>query len=166
MTFSFPPASEICFLDANILYYHVVAQEGLSAYCTALIREVVLDQRKAATTANAMSDAVHKVMFTEAATFHKRPRAGLLAWIKDHPGAIKQLSLFRAAAERFAELPLWMLPVNEDSVKMAADISAATGLLTNDALNLAAMEENDIRHLVTNDRDFDGLPGITVWKPR
>jgi predicted nucleic acid-binding protein len=163
---SFPPASEICFLDANILYYHVVAQEGLSEYCTSLIREVVLGQRQAALTVNAMSDAVHKVMFTEAATFYKRPRAGLLAWIKGHPGAIKQLSLFRAAAERFAELPLRMLSVNEDSVKMAADISAATGLLTNDALNLAAMEENDIRHLVTNDDDYDGISSITVWKPR
>jgi predicted nucleic acid-binding protein len=166
VAFAFPPASEICFLDANILYYHVIAQEGLSDYCTALIREIVLGQRKAATTATAMSDAVHKVMFTEAATFYKRPRAGLLAWIKDDPGAIKQLSVFRAAAERFAELPLWMLQVNEDSVKMAADISAATGLLSGDALNLAAMEENDIRHLVTNDDDYDGIAGVTVWKPR
>ena len=48
----------------------------------------------------------------------------------------------------------------------AADISSEAGLLTNDALIVAAMRASGIRHLVTNDDDFDRVPGITVWKPR
>jgi predicted nucleic acid-binding protein len=39
------------------------------------------------------------------------------------------------------------------------------GLLTNDATIVAIMRRMGVRHLVTNDTDFDALPGITVWKP-
>jgi predicted nucleic acid-binding protein len=38
-------------------------------------------------------------------------------------------------------------------------------LLSNDALHLAVMQIEAITDLVTNDRDFDRVVGIRVWKP-
>ena len=166
MTHAFPPTTEVCFLDANILYYDVITQPALSEFSSTLVREIVTGQRKAATTLGAIADAVHKVMFSEAAMLFNRPRAGLLAWIKNHPEAIQQLSVFRAAAEKYATLPLNILEMDVEFVRRGADISANTGLLTNDAILVAAMEIYEIRHLVTNDDDFDHVPNITVWKPR
>jgi predicted nucleic acid-binding protein len=163
---AFPPATEPCFLDANVLYYDVIDHGDVSTYCTALLREVAAGQRTAATTLSTLSDAVHKVMFTEAANFLNRPRAGLLAWVKKHPEVIQQLSVFRAAAERFEALPLEILQPGDNAMTRAADIAASSGLLMNDALIVVAMEARAIRHLVTNDDDFDRVPGITVWKPR
>ncbi len=166
MSYAFPPVSERCFLDANIFYYDVIAHGAISDYCNALFREVAAGQRRAATTVGALAGAVHKVMFTEPATFFGRPRAGMLSWFKTHPEGVQELSIFRAAAERYAALPLEILDVDEEFVQMAADVSAAIGLLTNDAIIAVAMEVHEVRHLVTNDDDFDRLPGITVWKPR
>ena len=39
-------------------------------------------------------------------------------------------------------------------------------LLTNDAMIVALMRRHGVTHLVTNDNDFDRVPGLTVWKPR
>ena len=166
MAYSFPPNGELCFLDANIFYYDVIAQPGISDYCSALVREVVIGDRRAATLAAAVADAVHKIMFSEAATALGRPRAGLLTWIKHHPEAVRQLSVFRAAAEKFAALPLHLLATDLDSIRQAADLSATAGLLTNDALIVTLMRAYGIRHLGTNDDDFNNLPDITIWKPR
>jgi len=51
-------------------------------------------------------------------------------------------------------------------LREAADISVRMGLLTNDAIVIALMRRQGLSHLVTNDDDFDAVPGITVWKPK
>jgi predicted nucleic acid-binding protein len=48
----------------------------------------------------------------------------------------------------------------------AAVICATHGLLMNDATVVAIMRSEGIHDLATNDDDFDGIPDITVWKPR
>jgi len=48
----------------------------------------------------------------------------------------------------------------------AAALSAQLGLLTNDATIVALMHRHALTNLATNDDDFDGVPGVTVWKPR
>ena len=45
-------------------------------------------------------------------------------------------------------------------------ISVEYGLLTNDAMIVALMQRHRLSHLITNDDDFDAVPGLTVWKPR
>ena len=45
-------------------------------------------------------------------------------------------------------------------------ISARHHLLTGDAIVVALMQRHSLTHLVTNDDDFDAIPGLTVWKPR
>lgn len=39
------------------------------------------------------------------------------------------------------------------------------GLLSNDALHVASMDEHSITTLVTYDRDFENISRITVWNP-
>jgi predicted nucleic acid-binding protein len=48
---------------------------------------------------------------------------------------------------------------------LAASLSQLHGLLTNDALVLASMQDEAIKHLASNDADFDRVPGITRYNP-
>jgi predicted nucleic acid-binding protein len=162
----FPPPNELCLLDANTFYYDVIAQGDLSIYCSALIREIVAGQRHAATTSIAAGEAIHKVMFSEASTVLNRPRAGLLSWAKSHPAALRSLSVYRAAAEKIASMPIEIVTIDAGLIRAGAEITSQTGLLINDAIMVAVMKSRAIRHLVTNDDDFDNVAGIKVWKPR
>jgi predicted nucleic acid-binding protein len=163
---SFPPTDAECFLDANTLYYSVVAYPDVSDYCSAIIRQISTGERQGATLSSAVADAIHKVMFTEIVEVHQRPRGGLLAWFKSHPEALQSLTKFSAAAEQFSTLPLAWLPTDSALMLEATAIGLPHGLTINDALIVAAMRRHGIQHLVTNDDDFRRVPGITVWMPR
>jgi len=59
-----------------------------------------------------------------------------------------------------------ILPLEPATLAHAAEIAQQQSLLTNDAVSVALMRVHGLTHLVTNDDDFDGIPGLQVWKPR
>lgn len=68
--------------------------------------------------------------------------------------------------ERLGVIPMQVLPVDEQLLRDATRIAVQHGLLTNDAMIVALMQRHQLTHLVTNDNDFDRVPGLTIWKPR
>jgi predicted nucleic acid-binding protein len=76
------------------------------------------------------------------------------------------LSEFREAARELLSLSVRLLPLDATTLDAAADLSQPFGILTNDALIVTLLRHEGLVHLVTNDDDFDGLAGVTVWKPR
>lgn len=159
------PQGVACFVDANILIYHFVDLGEISAVCSAFLARVVRSQVDAVSSTACLADAVHRVMGVEA-----QERFGLasgaVAWLQRHPERIRELSAFRDAARQIEALALRLLPADSRVIREAAELSAEHGLLTNDAVIVASMRRYGVTHLVTNDDDFDRLPGLTVWKPR
>jgi predicted nucleic acid-binding protein len=62
-------------------------------------------------------------------------------------------------------IPLTILSVTGTQASRAADFSRQHGLLTNDALIVAVMQDHGLTHLASNDADFDRVPGITRYAP-
>jgi predicted nucleic acid-binding protein len=58
-----------------------------------------------------------------------------------------------------------VIVVTEQHVAAAADLSLQHGFLTNDALLLVLMQSQGLTRLVSNDADFDRMPGITRYAP-
>jgi predicted nucleic acid-binding protein len=58
-----------------------------------------------------------------------------------------------------------VLPLERHLSPLAAAVSQLHGLLTNDALILATMQDEAINHLASHDADFDRVPGITRYAP-
>ncbi|NLY01467.1 MAG: PIN domain-containing protein [Rhodopirellula sp.] len=50
-------------------------------------------------------------------------------------------------------------------ISIAASVSQTTGLLTNDALVVAVMQEHGLTDLASHDTDFDRVPGLTRYAP-
>jgi predicted nucleic acid-binding protein len=159
------PAGVTFFVDANIFVYHFVELGDLSAACRGFLAGIVDRRIDAASTGACLADAVHRVMAIEAQERFQLP-GGATRWLQAHPDRIGELSAFRAAASQLKELPLRLLVPDALAIADAAELSAKHGLLTNDAILVTLMRRNDLQHLVTNDDDFDRVPGLTVWKPR
>lgn len=60
---------------------------------------------------------------------------------------------------------LSIIPINMDTFKLAHKCMQDYLLLSNDALHLAAMRQFEISDLVTNDKDFDSIPKLRIWRP-
>jgi predicted nucleic acid-binding protein len=160
------PAGTACFVDANIFYYHFVDVPLLSDGCSEFLARVTRQEVTAFASVHVLAEAVHKVMLAEAAAKFAMNRAGLVNWLQHHRDRIQQLSDFCDAARDLLSMPLSLVPADASVLDAATALSRQFGLLTNDALILALMRRQGLQHLVTNDDDFDGIAGLTVWKPR
>lgn len=160
------PSGFDCFIDANIVYYHFVETPVLSEASSDFLERVALGDLRGYTSTHAIAEAIHKVMIAEAALRFNLNRQGLVNWLQRHPRKIEELVDFRLAAKEIALMSLSILPADVSLFSDAAGISQSMHLLTNDALIVAAMRQHQLKNLVTNDDDFDGVDGITVWKPR
>jgi predicted nucleic acid-binding protein len=160
------PDGDRCFVDANIFYYQFVNTPPLSNPCTTFLERAANGTIEAYTSLHILSEAVHKVMLTEAEAKFGRKRAGLVNWLQRNQHRISELSSFLQAAVSLTGMVLSVLPAAAALLVEAATSSAQLGLLTNDALVVALMRRHGPTNLVTNDDDFDAVPGLTVWKPR
>jgi predicted nucleic acid-binding protein len=60
---------------------------------------------------------------------------------------------------------LQVVGVDAETFAIARALMREHRLLSNDALHLAVMQIEGITDLVTNDRDFNRVVGIKVWRP-
>jgi predicted nucleic acid-binding protein len=160
------PAGQTVFLDSTILHYAFVSFPDATARCIDLLGRIAKGEVSAHITVPVLNDAVHKIMCSEAKQRFDRPRAGLVAWLKANPDAVRQLTHAEGALRLVAALPIELLPVDTAMLLAAQQIARTRGLLASDALIVAAMQHHEIMHLATNDDDFDPIPGLTIWKPR
>lgn len=159
------PGGANCFVDANIFVYHFVELGQTSEACRAFLQRVLRSELEAVTTSACLADAVHRVMAIEAQGRFNLSSAAV-AWLQRNPQRICELSAFLDAAKQLEILPLRLLATDNRTIREAAEMSRQYGLLTNDATILALMRRQELTHLVTNDDDFDAIPGLTIWKPR
>jgi predicted nucleic acid-binding protein len=160
------PSGTACFIDTNVLVYHLTNRESLGLACTEFFRRVELREISAFVSVPVLADVLHQVMLSEVGTRHGLDRAGLLRWVQRHPTQWGALSATAAACDQLERMPLGVLDLDVPLLREAVRMSADYGLLTSDAVILALMRRHDLTHLVTNDDDFDRVPGLTVWKPR
>lgn len=71
------PNNTACFVDANIIYYSLVATSDLTADCIEFFRRIARGELSAATSSAVIAEATHKVMLAEAVQKHSLSRQGL-----------------------------------------------------------------------------------------
>jgi predicted nucleic acid-binding protein len=160
------PSGTTVMVDATILAYHFGAHPMFGAGCANLWRRIATGDITGWTTTALLAEMIHKLMVSEAVTRLGAPERGALNHLRRHPDTVKQLLLHKTAVEAVANSQMRVVPVTMDVLLDACDIAIAHGLLTTDAVILATMRHLGLTDLATNDDDFDGITGITVWKPR
>jgi predicted nucleic acid-binding protein len=78
---------------------------------------------------------------------------------------IAKLTEYWAQTASIFGLNILVLPSEESRLHRAQIIRSRHGLLTNDSLIVAAMEEFGIDSLATRDNDFDHISELIVYKP-
>lgn len=160
------PAGQTVFLDSTIFHYAFVNFPGATPQCVDLLERVAKKELAALMTVPVLSDAVHKVMCSEAKERFNQSRGGLVNWLKANPNRVRELTAATEALRLVEAMPIALVSVDLAAVIDAQRVVREYGLLASDALIVAMMQRQGITHLATNDDDFDSVAGLTVWKPR
>lgn len=156
------PTGSLVFLDANIFLYHIL---GASPACTELFLRIKRRDVRGITSTAVLSEVLHHVMLAEIGERHPVTVGGALRLLRRHPELIA--TLFKAQT-LIHDIPTWrirILPLRWSEMQLATELSRQYHLLTTDALIVATMRTHRIMHLVSNDRDFSQIPGLTLWRP-
>lgn len=166
MPFSKIPAGTRVFLDANVQAYHFLQVEPLAQTCHVLFRRIARQEIEAFTSASVAADVVHRAMVIEAVTKLGLQSREAVSYLKAHPQAIRELQQYKIIPHEFTLARIHILDVTYKEIHNSKQFRDEYGMLTNDSIILAVMQRHNLVHLVTNDDDFERVPGIQVWMPR
>jgi len=154
------PAGTRLFLDANIFVYAFL---GHSNECQGLLGRCATEQVLGITTLDVVNEVTHRMMLAEGVGkgVIKRER------VRDLRGKwreVAKLTEYWTQTSAIFGLNILVLTTDEARLHVAQTIRVRHGLLTNDSLIVAAMEEFGIDSLATRDNDFDHISELIVYK--
>ncbi len=165
MTLDEIPGGHAIFIDTNCLVYEATADPLYGPACKRLLERIENKELTGYTSAHVMAEMAHRLMTIEAALSQSRGPAGIANWLRRHPAEVQRLRHHRRAIDELAAIPITVLPVSGALVSRAADLCIQFGLLTNDAVVVAVMQDRGLDALASLDDDFDRVPGITRYAP-
>jgi predicted nucleic acid-binding protein len=165
VTFSALPAGATVFLDANCLVYAATSDPTYGAPCQWLLDEIENKNLQGCTSAHVLGDLSHRLMTIEAALLFTRPMTGIANWLRRHPAEVQRLTQSSQSLDDLLAIPLPILAVTGSQVSRARHLSRQHGLLTNDALIVAVMQDHGLTALASNGVDFDRVPEIMRYAP-
>jgi len=162
---SLAPKSKL-FIDTNIFLYAALGYTKYRAVCHAFLQNVESGTYFAATSALVLNEVVHKLILAETIrTYRLRGESEARKLIEDKPETISSLTRVWKTYAVIKGYPLVIYSIDKATMDMAADISSKYGLFISDASHLAVMRLNGISNIVTNDRDFQPVEDISIYKP-
>lgn len=165
MKFADLPAGASVFVDANPLVDHFSANPTTGAACQALLARIANQELIGITSVHILGEMSHRLMTIEACALFGWPYKGIAQRLAGHPAEILKLHAFRQALDDVVAFGLRVLPIAPAHVFSAADLARQHGLLYNDALVVAVMQEQGFQNLASSDADFDRVPGISRYAP-
>lgn len=164
MTFADLVANNHVFLDANTLVYHFGPHPKFGPACNGLIKRIENQELRGITSTHVVSEVAHKLMTEEASLRFGWP-AKVVGRLKKNPARIQALTAFCQAVAKIPQLGIQVLTIPDTVAITAPLLSQQFGLLSNDALIVAVMQQHGLTNLASHDADFDRAPGITRYSP-
>jgi predicted nucleic acid-binding protein len=153
------------FLDANTFVYHFTFHPSLGTACSQLLDRIEHQELTGITSTHILSEIGHRLMTIEAAAANNWPFAGIAQRLRKHPARIQQLKDFHRAIDNLLQSKIQVLTIAGRLIAQAAHVSKQIGLLSNDALIVAIMQDQGLTNLASRDADFDRVPGLTRYAP-
>jgi len=160
-----PPGSTV-FIDANIFLYKILEHWKYSEPCTKFLKDINYGKYSGVTSVFVCSEVFHRVMFAELSKKYKIEAKYSVKYLKDKPEVLKELSAAWEAIENIEQIEnLIIVGVERDVLDLAMTYSKRYGLLSTDAIHTATMKQEGLSILASNDRDFERVDWLKLWKP-
>jgi predicted nucleic acid-binding protein len=156
-----PPGIEV-FIDANIFIYHFT---GNSAECTDFLSRCEEGVLRGSTSTIIVGEVMHRLMLAEAEAKKLARAPQILRKLKDKPEIVCRLTDYFIGAQAIFNLGIKTYPLTAELIMKSQAIRARYGLMANDSLIAATMEDEGVEVLATNNDGFSRVDWIHIHKP-
>jgi uncharacterized protein len=154
------------FIDANIFLYKILEHWKHLQPCTKFLKDINFGKYSGVTSIFVCNEVYHRVMIAELFKENKIDARYAIEYLKNNPNVIKELSAAKDAIENIGQIEnLTIVGVERDALNIALDFSEKYGLLATDSIHVATMKMEGLSILATNDRDFERVDWLRLWRP-
>ena len=157
------PSGTSIFIDANIFIYHFT---GVSEDCSAFLSRCEGREISGKTSTNIILEVLHRLMMVEAVNKNLVQPPNILKKLRKYPEKIKQLNDYFVHTQKIERMGISIQSFSQAIVIRSHNHRLRYGLMVNDSLILALMEEAGITHLASKDKSFLGMEEIKVVYPQ
>jgi predicted nucleic acid-binding protein len=150
------------FVDANVLIYHFV---GASPECTALLGRCEARDLRGVTSAVVVAEVSHRLMMIEAVERKLVTPGNVARKLARRADVVRQLARYQASIEAIPAMDIEISPVTEATILLGLRYQRRYGLLTNDSLVVASMQQQGVRSLATADERLRIVDEIELFVP-
>lgn len=155
-------AGESLFVDSNIFIYHFT---GVSDECTDFLSRCERKELIGVTSVNVILEVLHRLLMIEAVRKELVQPPNIVKKLSRHPEKLKQLNEYYVNTEKIKDMGIEIQSLKFDTVIKSHMVRLSHGLMVNDSVVIATMQENAITMLATADRVFEKVSGIEVCRP-
>jgi predicted nucleic acid-binding protein len=150
------------FIDANVFIYHFV---GASPECTGLLRRCETSEVQGSTSSLVLAEVSHRLMMIEAVERRFVTPGNVVRKLLRRPDMVRQLATHEANVQAIPAMGIEITAVTEATIMLGLRHQRRYGLLTNDSLIVAGMQQHGVRFLATADRRLAIVDEIEIVVP-
>jgi predicted nucleic acid-binding protein len=150
------------FIDANVFVYHFV---GASSECTALLGRCETGEVQGSTSVLVLAEVCHRLMMIEAVERRLVAGGNVARKLARRPDVVRQLATHDASIQAIPAMGIEIVGVTETTIRLGLRHQGRYGLLTNDSLIVASMQQEGVRLLVTADRRLAIVDEVEIRVP-
>ncbi len=156
------PEPEI-FVDTNIFVYALAKKHRYKYVSEMLLSKINEGEIIGFTSSTVINELFHTILIGEIKK--KYGDGDVIRFIKGHPNVISECSVAYGALDDVFDSSVVILPLNLEVLHHAKTLSKEHNLLFSDAIHAASCKVYGIKHIATNDSDFDRVDFLKGWKP-
>ena len=150
------------YVDANVFIYNFTGQ---SDECRRLINRCEYRDLSGVTGIHVLLEVAHRLMMLEAVAKNLVSSGNVPSKLRSRPELIRQLTESSSWVYMIQNSNITVLESGLPTLESSLHWRQRYGLLVNDSVSAALMDEHDINTIATNDRDFERIEGLSVHTP-
>ncbi|NOZ77530.1 MAG: PIN domain-containing protein [Euryarchaeota archaeon] len=155
------PANSSVFVDSNIITYFLLKHRDLYGSSKSFLKRLEKGEIKGFLNSIVVSEVYFNYIRVKLSEVLETPPYRVIKEVKKNPKILNKVDLL--PVDLFFKMPNLFL-VHPHFTDLGTEI-LKNGLLPSDAIHLVTMTSNNILNIATNDRDFEKVKGIKVWRP-
>lgn len=155
-----PPQSSV-FVDSNIITYFLLKHTDFYETCKRFLTRIERGEVSAFINHIVMSEVYFSYIRAKLSEDLDLHPSAIISKVKDDPGLLSRVDL--SPVDLLFQME--NLAVANPSQGSVGPLIQLSHLLPNDALHLSSMLSKNITDIASNDRDFERIRNIKVWRP-